>query len=183
MDTEIHARQSGSHGSGDVIVGHIVDDIETYSLDGRLLALPLEELFTFILGDLCSLEGCYLYFDEKKNKWIRSGKTSGDGKDACFEGRGKKHEKNSTSMGEMRKHQLYAKYPTRGKDNLGSREGYFNNLKMYCGMAYDSKGDVAPLYSTETDDSLFVWSKETINELKKRGGKLERFQLDAVAYL
>ena len=42
-----------------------------------------------------SLEGCYLYFDKLKNKWISNGKTAGDGKDACFEGRGnKEHEKN-----------------------------------------------------------------------------------------
>jgi hypothetical protein len=32
-------------------------------------------------------------------------------------------------------------------------------------------------------DSLYVWSEETMNELKRRGGNLQRHQLDAVSYL
>jgi len=32
-------------------------------------------------------------------------------------------------------------------------------------------------------DSLYVWSEETMNELKRRGGNLQRLQLDAVSYL
>ena len=53
---------------------------------------------------------------------------------------------------------------------------------MYCGMAYDKHGNIAPLCSESADDSLFVWSKETIGELKKRGD-VQKLQLHAVAYL
>ncbi len=34
-----------------------------------------------------------------------------------------------------------------------------------------------------TQDSLFVWSKQTMSELIKRSGDLKRLQLDAVLYL
>ena len=66
------------------VVGHIVDDLDTYSLDECLLQLPMINLFQIMTGDLSGFEGCYLYYDSKKRKWIRSGKTSGEGHDACF---------------------------------------------------------------------------------------------------
>jgi hypothetical protein len=56
------------------VVGHIVEDLDTYSLDECLLQLPMTNLFQMITGDLSGFEGCYLYYDSKKNKWIRSGK-------------------------------------------------------------------------------------------------------------
>merc|ERR1712194_474902 len=90
--------------------------------------------------DLAKLEGCYLYFDKEEYKWIRSVKTSGDGNDACFEGRGKKHKSNSRSKDQMRMHRLYRAYPAKGFNNRGAAEGtLFNNLVMYCGMAYDKR--------------------------------------------
>jgi hypothetical protein len=50
-------------------------------------------------------------------------------------------------------------------------------------MAFDVKSDVTPLCTHGASDSLFVWSEETMNELKRRGGNLQRLQLDAVLYL
>ena len=164
------------------LVGHIVDNLETYGIDERVLHLPLHEMFQIIAGDLSNLEGCYLYYNACKTKWVRSGKTSGDGKDACFDGRGKKHISNSTKIEEMRRHNFYQRYPAKGVENLGAIEGNFENLVMYCGMAYDKRGNIAPLCSESADDSLFVWSKETIGELKKRGD-VQKLQLHAVAYL
>ena len=75
------------------LAGHIVDQLEIYKLDERLLVLPEKDTFQILEGDLERLEGCYLYFNDEKSKWIRSGKTSGDGDDACFLGRGKTHKK------------------------------------------------------------------------------------------
>ena len=82
----------------------------------------------------------------------------------------------------MRVHPFYAKYPTRGVSNLGAREGYFDNMDMFCAFGFDWSSDVSPL----TDDSvagLFTWSKESMNEMKARGGDLISVQLDAVSYL
>ena len=167
------------------LVGHIVSDIDIYRLDGHLLdqPLPMKDLFQIVSGDISSLEGSYLYYDKCKCKWIRSGKTSGDGKDACFQGHGKKHKDNAKSKDQMRGHRLYREYPSRGVENLGALEGYFENLVVYCGMAYDKQSDLTALCSDGGNESLFVWSKESISELKRKGGDLHKLQLDVIAYL
>ena len=166
------------------IVGHVVEDIPLYRIDECLLCLPMTELFHIVTGDLSKLEGCYLFFDPNKYKWIRSGKSSGDGKDACFEGRGKKHVENSKSKDQMRAHRLYREYPwSKDIQSIGEPEGFFENLVMYCGMAYDKRSDVKALCSNGAPDSLFVWSEESIRELKKKSGHLQKLQLDAIAYL
>ena len=62
------------------------------------------------------------------------------GEGSCSEGHGEKYRMNDTSKDEMRKHPLYAKYPVHGVETIGAWEGYFENLDMYCGMAFDVKG-------------------------------------------
>ena len=157
------------------VVGHIVDDVSKWRDDERLLNLPTQNNFQMLDGILSQLEGCYLYYDQHKSKWIRSGKTSGDGVDACFRGRGKNHEDNSKSLDQMRAHRLYREYPWPGVEHLGVKEGSFDNLAMYCGMAYDKRGDVTALCSNGSDDSLLAWSNEAITELKKKGGDLKKY--------
>ena len=165
------------------LAGHVVGSVERCRLDERLLALPMYANYGMMVGSLAEMEGCYLYFDPCKYKWIRSGKTSGNGQDACFRGRGKKHMENARSKDEMRVHRLYREYPALGVLNLGAIEGNFDSLVMHCGMAYDKKESVTSLVSQGEGESLFIWSKETINELKGKGGELKKLQLDAVAYL
>ena len=105
---------------------------------------------------LLDLEGCYLYFDGMKKKWVRSGKTSGLGKAASFRGRGEQHVKNSRSLDQMKMHDFYQIYPAEGVRNLGWIGGHFEYLKMYCAMAFDRKEDVAPLCSEGESSSLLV---------------------------
>ena len=161
------------------LFGHIVDELDTYGCHECLLQSPMDDMFMVALGELGKLEGSYLYYDLKKGKWIRSGKTSGDGDDACYEGRNNKHEKNAASLDKMRGSKIYAYYPIEGEANLGARRGYFDNLVMYVGMAYDKTKNVEPILSSD----LLVWSKQSMAELKKKKGDLKRHQLDAVAYL
>ena len=166
------------------LVGHIADDLDTYAMYERLLALPKEDMLedkfqvmTNLPSDhtLGQLEGCYLYFDTKKKKWIRSGKTGGDGMEACFHGRGKKHIANSKLIDQMKEHDFYRQYPSKGVTNLGGAGGYFQSLSMYCAMAFDKKQDVTSLCSSDGDASLFVWSKQTIAELNnKKDGNMQR---------
>ena len=132
---------------------------------------------------LGSLEGCYLHYDAPKNKWIRSGKASGAGKDACFDGRGNTHTKNARSIVQMRQHRFYQEYPAKGVDNIGGIGGHFDNLEVFCGMAFDKTGDVTPLCSEGEDKSLFVWSKQCTDALKKRDGSVGDNKLLAIAYL
>jgi len=171
------------------IFGHVVDDdLTTYGMDECLLCSPIfeDESFCEIDGDedLGALQGCYLYFYVKKMIWIRSGKTSGDGAKACFRGRVGTHKKNSGSVDEMKEHQFYALYPSKGaEETIGKRKGYFDDLLMYCGMAFDPTDDVSNLCSSGESGSLFVWNEEVMKELKGKGGDLNKVQLDAVSYL
>ena len=82
----------------------------------------------------------------------------------------------------MRMHRLYREYPARGFNSVGKREGYFDNLVMYCGMAYNKGGNTEALRPLGAADSLYVWSKGVTDELNKRGD-LSKLQLDAVSYL
>ena len=54
---------------------------------------------------------------------------------------------------------------------------------MYCGMLFDKRGDLKCLCSDGAADSLFVWTEDTITELKRRSGEFQKLQLDAIAYL
>ena len=64
-------------------------------------------------------------------------------------------------------HPLYQYFPAMGVDNIGARQGYFKNLDTFCPMAFDKSESVSSLCSRDKDDSLFVWSDQTIDELKK----------------
>ena len=112
----------------------------------------------------------------------RSGKTSG-ASNASFSVRGKKHSSNAKTIQEMRKLQFYRKYPAKGVENLGGRKGWFDNLDMHCGMAFDRTEDLSILCPSEPDDKLFVWSRAAIAELNKKSKPLQILQLDMLAYL
>ena len=70
-----------------------------------------------------------------------------------------------------------------GGENLGEIEGYFENLEVYCGMAFDRKEDVTPLFSEGAENSLFVWIKDCITILKQRDCSLQESQPLAISYL
>ena len=42
------------------LAGHIVDNLETFSINEYLLCLPMNAIFHIVSGDLSQLEGCYL---------------------------------------------------------------------------------------------------------------------------
>ena len=93
------------------LAGHVVDDLDAYGLEECLLKLPASDMLSIMTADLSSLEGCYLFFDRVKNVLIRSGKTSGDGCNATFAGRGNKHIENSKKVEQMIIHPLYQYFP------------------------------------------------------------------------
>ena len=169
------------------LVGHIVEDIGSYKLRDRLIQLPdwSDSTFQIMSDSIKRLEGCYLFYDVKKSKWVRSGKTSGEGDAACFEGRGKQHETNAQSRDEMRHSKFYRSYPAREVAIDGVREGYFENLQMYCAMAFNSSltdGSLEPIYN-HSDSGVFVWTDQAMSELMKKEDDLQKLQRDAVAYL
>lgn len=68
-------------------------------------------------------------------------------------------------------------------ETIGRPKGYFEDLSLYCGMAFDPSGDVKSLCSNGESDSLFIWNKEAMTQLRAKGGDLQKLQLDAVVYL
>lgn len=127
-----------------MLTGHMTGHLETHNITEKLLDLPFREpkAFSDMTGSgtkLLDFEGCYLYFDDNKNKWVRSGKTLGVGKAATFRGRGEQHVKNAQSLDQMKMHEFYRTYPAKGARNLGGVGGHFEFLTMYCAMAFDRK--------------------------------------------
>ena len=165
------------------LAGHVADDLDTYNIAECLLSPPSDSMFQLISNNLGGCEGCYLYYNTKKHKWVRSGKTAGEGDDACFRGRGNKHKKNSALIEEMRKLSFYKCYPTKSVQNLGAVRGYFDDLAMYCGLGFDAKADLSSLLSSSMSTGVFIWSTEVMEELNKKGGNLQRLQLNALSYL
>ena len=149
------------------LAGHAVDDIDTYGMPEGLLKLPIDQVFGVVCGDLLELEGCYLYYHKKKRKWVRSGKTSGEGKDACFRGRGGKHKKNAACRDQMQKLDFYRLFPVEGVDNLGGRDGYFRDLTMYCGLAFNRNANIKSLCSQNMQGSLFCLEQRGNEQIEK----------------
>ena len=56
-------------------------------------------------------------------------------------------------------------------------------LSCIAGWRLMQKKEVSPLYSHSVESSLYSWSKDSINELGKKGGKIQTHKLNAVAYL
>ena len=54
---------------------------------------------------------------------------------------------------------------------------------MFYGVAFDRNGDNGPLCSESEPNSLYEWSKQTTDNLKRKDGSLENNKLRAVAYL
>ena len=46
--------------------------------------------------------------------------------------------------------------------------GYFEDLETYRGMGFDREENVLPLYLVDSDKSLFVWNKKTLEESRKK---------------
>ena len=160
-----------------MLTGHMCPHLASHDIRERMLNLSSnDEMGAFSRiesSELLDLEGSYLYFDTRKKKWVRSGKTSGLGKNATFRGRGQQHIKNSRSIDQMKMHDFYRIYPAEKVPNLGGEGGYFEYLQMYCAMAFDRKGDVTALCSEGESNSLFAWSKETLAKLTNGEGNLK----------
>ena len=92
----------------------------------------------------------------------------GEEKDASFCGRELGRVEDDACKEQMRNHSFYRMYPAEGVKNLGAWGGYFSNLQIRCGLAFDVKGDIDPLCSINLPDGLFVWNKNVVSKLKKK---------------
>jgi hypothetical protein len=132
-------------------------------------------------------EGCYLYYDSKFHEFIRSGKVV----NRSFETRHKEHRKSAELIGAGdRRSKFYNSYPTKGSahgSNLtNQRRGYFDNLRLYCGLGFNR---LTPghreLFAKEA--GVLSWDEKTLRRLEnaKVGGDthITKKQLHMVGYL
>jgi hypothetical protein len=110
------------------------------------------------------MEGCYLYFDGEEAVWIRSGKVCG----RTFAERHKEHKKSSELKCETsRQSRFYTHYPSKTATAapVRSRRGFFDDLSMYCGLAFDRGPSLHFLQDDE--NGIFRWDKDCLNSLLK----------------
>ena len=133
------------------------------------------------------MHGAYLYFDNNDEKWIRSGKTTGN----PFSFRNEAHAKSAEK--EILTTTFYRRYPSRDRttDTTSSsgRKGYFENLVQYAALGFEIGNQEVEKFLTNTEkgESMFLFSKEEvekINNMKKRGANTWELKcIDMIAYL
>ena len=164
--------------AGKCLTDQIVENVRSFRMDECLFKIPNEDAsngpFKLISNGMAEtvlgkLEGSYLMFDRLKKKWVRSGMTAGEGMATCFSGRIKKHTQNARSVKEMIQYPFYQEHPAKGVENIRGNMGkHWDDLIVFCGMAFDQHGDNGPLFN-----SLYEWSKQTTDNLERMDGSLE----------
>jgi hypothetical protein len=132
-----------------------------------------------------TLEGCYLYFDTEAAMWIRSGKVAG----RTFGKRHIEHRKSSQLKCEQSpQSDFYTSYPSKTATaaSAGKRRGFFDDLTMYCGLAFSSRHPDLH-YLQDNKDGIFLWdNKDCLNWMNKGSpspSALNDKKLHMVAYL
>ena len=87
----------------------------------------------------------------------------------CSSGRIKTHTQNARSVKEMIQYPFYQEHPAKEVENIRGNMGkHWDDLIVFCGMAFDQHGDNGPLFN-----SLYEWSKQTTDNLERMDGSLE----------
>ena len=132
-----------------------------------------------------TLDGCYLFYDTITNRFIRAGKAN-----KTFLARFREHVSNSKkpSASSMR---FYKAFPSKTAPvSTHPRRGYFENLKCYAGIAFDSGNEqTVDALCTDArqypDLGVFEWDSYTMNRLSKYKSDTvtQEKQLEFCAYL
>ena len=110
-------------------------------------------------------------------------KASGLGKDAYIGGPLNTHAKSLLPIEQIKKSRFYQEYPCRGVPNIGDIDGSFESLWVFYGMVFDKRVVFHLSAWLMRRIYVFVWSKQTIEELKKKNGNLQNNQRVAISYL
>jgi hypothetical protein len=171
---------------------HVQDDLNSFSDEDCFLNTSVA--FQPATNSEAKLEGNYLYHNEKKGFWSRSGSVSsggGSGPARSFAVQHSEHEKSAMRRGGSGYNStFYARYPNKASEHADNpfRSGYFDGLKQYVGLGVDpSKKKVSCCSDTAGDaTTLFVWTKDNlkdINNVQFRGcNRLEEKQYKMIAY-
>jgi hypothetical protein len=171
-----------------IISSHVQDDLDSFSDEDCFLNTSVA-FQPAVTTSEAKLEGNYLYHNEKKGFWIRSGSVSsggGSGPARSFAARHSEHEKSAMRRGGSDfLSTFYAHYPNEASEHANSlRRGYFHSLKQDVGLGVDpsKKKDLC----CSDAATLFVWTKsdfKDINNVKFRDcNTLEEKQYKMIAY-
>ena len=156
---------------------HIANDLHSTDENSTLIAHPSDEHSTFATctkNDLFSdLEGCYLYYDQNRHNWIRSGKAVGSRYSKpkrSFKTRHEEHKKEAGATNNGNKYEkskFYSCYPIQSTadSNDCRRRGYFDNLVQYCGIGFNRDDDTSNITATSEDEGIFTWSNDVIEQV------------------
>ena len=115
----------------------------------------------FVEAKDTELEGSYLRYSTKEFIWIRSGRVVGS--DVLMNRIVKRnesgHKKKAATASLLDGVGFYTLYPSQlSKNQLLSRIGYFEDLKLYSGFCFKRNGNVSGLVSTNDGAGLLDWS-------------------------
>ena len=119
-----------------------VDNLSSFHSNGmtRLLKNPTTcNSFLPVSNRIESYVGCYLYFDNNKQQWVRSGKAN-----KSFQARHKEHEKESMNL-HADSSKFYLSYPHKSKyerdESIVTRRAWFEQLTMYMGCGFPENNE------------------------------------------
>ncbi len=119
------------------MAGHL-DDPKLCKAPDSYIKSPFHGSYIGEEEELKKLEGCYLYYDKRKGKWVRSGKVAGR---SIWE----RHlEHLQSAMKGDESSQLYKKYPAENslqvelgkRNNVENWDGFFSILAPFCGAGF-----------------------------------------------
>ena len=181
-----------------VLSTHVIEDLQSSTDSTTLVAHPGNEGCVFhdcASAEVTDLEGCYLYYDQVKYAWIRSGKAVGSKFSNPKRSFGKRHaehkmeaSKNATNC-KYDKSLFYRSYPSKSIPSTDGirRRGYFENLRQYCGIGFNREKDMSKLVDKKEGSGIFKWSEDVIQKVNKLTlyscTELEEKQLVMVGYL
>jgi hypothetical protein len=174
-----------------VLGGRIKDDLESAGSTTCYLSNFCEDGINFPCATDSAhkdLFGCYLVWDTKELRWIRSGKAYGEN-DSTIGSRWTKDHTEGAKLqtAASRKSRFYRSYPCRiiGQSmvDVKERRGFFQDLKPRIGFAFDS-ANVDTLVSEES--GLFAWDSHAIESLRNSNDNcigIESKKLNMISYM
>ena len=178
-----------------VLAQHVQVDVETCGMTDCLLNHPnygMDDKYKPLIGEMLDTigtdSGCYLYYNNNRKKWIRSGKVSRRPISARLE----EHKKAAENVGGTSEasSKMYNLYPSRNsalvRNNSGSKswKGYFEDLIPYAGITYkwSSHHNIKELVDTE----FLNWTslpKDNFDSAQKLGHDLISKKMTLLSYM
>ena len=151
-----------------------------------LLSYPNSNKFLLCFNNEGNLQGCYLYHNSHGEKFIRSGKVTGNARN--FMTRHLEHKKGAGSKNASDS-TFYDVYPTENSSRAVSarREGYFEHLVQYVAAGFKPSDDTMAIFWKDYNDGgiLFCTDEERalLEKANFKGRTNAEKYLDIVAYL